>query len=297
MRQAEVPDNCIVLQNAKGTAPGMWFEKDGVVIVSLPGVPHEMMAIMEEGVLPRLHHHHSSEKIIHRHIMTAGLGESFLAERIADIEASLPPYIRLAYLPANWILKLRLTARGTDEAQLIAETEKYLQLIKERIPEYFITLKDEPFERILQKQFTQQHKTLALAESCTGGYIGHTLTQVDGSSRYFMGSIVSYDASVKSIVLNIPEQDILTEGEVSEAIARQMAERVRHLLHTDIGFGITGWLSTGVPDAGTVWMAVTNGAKTFAKKYYFPYDRIRNKEIALQMALLTIWKFINEKNI
>lgn len=297
IRQAEVPDNCTVLQNARGTAPGMWFEKEGTVTVSLPGVPDEMMVIMEDEVLPRVAQDHSTEVIIHRHIMTAGLGESFLAERIADIEEALPSYIKLAYLPTNWILKLRLTAKGTNETQLTAETENYQQQIKERISDYFIALKDEPFEKILQRQFTQQHKTLALAESCTGGYIGHTLTQVEGSSRFFMGSIVSYDASVKSIVLKIPRQDILTEGEVSEAVARQMAERVRQLLGTDIGFGITGWLSAGVPDAGTVWMAVTNGDKTFAKKYYLPYDRIRNKEIALQMALLTIWKFINGKHI
>lgn len=296
IRQAEVPDNCTVLQNARGTAPGMWFEKEGTITVALPGVPHEMMVIMEDGVLPKLHQHPSADVIIHRHIMTAGLGESFLAERIADIEETLPPYIKLAYLPANWILKLRLTAKGKDEASLIAETENYQQRIKERISEYFIALQDEPFEKILQRQFTNEGKTLALAESCTGGYIGHTLTQVDGSSRFFMGSIVSYDASVKSIVLKIPQQDIHTHGEVSENIARQMAERVRSLLGTDIGFGITGWLSTGVPDAGTVWMAITDGDKTFAKKYYFPYDRLRNKEIALQMALLTIWKFINGKN-
>lgn len=297
IRQAEVPDNCIVLQNARGTAPGMWFEKEGTVLISLPGVPHEMMAVMEDGVLPRVAGRNRSDVIIHRHIMTAGLGESFLAERIADIEESLPSYIKLAYLPNHRILKLRLTAKGTDEARLIAETEKYQQQIKERISDYFIAMLDEPFEKILQRQFIKDHKTLALAESCTGGYMAHTLTQAEGASQFFLGSIVCYDTSVKSTVLNISPQDILENGVVSEYMARQMAERVRALVGSDIGFGITGWLSPGVPDAGTVWMAVADGGKTFAKKYYFPYDRIKNKEIALQMALLTLLKFIHGKDI
>ena len=297
IKQAEVPDNCIVLQNRRGTAPGMWFEQEEVIIISLPGVPHEVMGIMEDAVLPVLSQAAPAKVIVHRHLLTSGLGESFLAERIADIENALPPHIKLAYLPNNWILKLRLTAKGIDEAALITEAEYYQQCIRERISDYFISFTDEPFEKILHREFTKENKTLALAESCTGGYLGHTLTQTDGSSQYFMGSIVSYDASVKETVLKIPKEDIIIHGEVSEAIAMQMAIRVRALLKTSVGFGITGWLSPSSPEAGTVWMAVSNAHRTVAKKFHFPYDRERNKEVALQMAMLTIWKFINGKAI
>lgn len=162
-----------------------------------------------------------------------------------------------------------------------------------------IALEDEPFEKLLYNLFTEKNKTLALAESCTGGYIGHTLTQVEGSSAYFYGSMVCYDNEVKHTILSIDEDLVLSEQGVSETIVKQMAEKVRALLKADVGFGITGWLSNSSKqkneDTGTVWMAVCDEHTTVAKKYYFPYDRIRNKDVALQMAMLMIWKFVNGK--
>ena len=300
-QQAEVPENCKVLQNSKGTAPGMWFEKDESIIVSMPGVPVEMMSMMENDILPALSSKNDREAIVHRHIMTAGIGESFLAEKIATIESSLPSYIKLAYLPVNWMVKLRLTAKGKNEHDLAKETEAFQKLIAEAISEYVITLSDEQLELILHKNFIETKQTLALAESCTGGYVGHTITQVEGASTYFLGSIVSYDTSVKENILGISREDINRNTEVSEDVAKQMAEKVRIKLNADIGFGVTGWLSSSSKqaesDTGIVWIAVSNDKRTETKRFYFPYDRMRNKELALQMSLLTIWKFINDKPI
>jgi len=302
LKQAEVPDVCTVLQNKKGTAPGMWFEKDGKIVISMPGVPHEMIGMMEDEVLPRLRKSASDGYyILHRNILTAGIGESFLAEKIVNIEASLPQHIKLAYLPANWMVKLRLTAKGNDKKTLTEEINYYRHQLISAIKEYVIASKDEPLEKILYSNFSTRKLTLAIAESCTGGYIGHTLTQVEGSSEFFVGSIVSYDISVKKDILGIAANDIVAYGEVSEAVAVQMAENVRRLLKADIGFGITGWLSNSAKqndnETGTVWMAVCDKQQTKTQKYYFPYDRLRNKEMALQMALLMIWKFINGKEI
>lgn len=301
IKQAEVPDVCKVLQNSRGTAPGMWFEKEGNVIVSMPGVPHEMMTMMEKDVLPELAKKIQAEVIIHKNIITVGIGESFLAERIAAIENTLPPHIKLAYLPSNWLVKLRLTGKGANEQKLLTEIENFQQQFVNEVKEYVISLEDAPLEKILYHDFIQQHKTLAIAESCTGGYISHTLTQIDGSSHYFLGGIVSYDISIKEKVLNIADADIQEHGVVSEEIAMQMANSVRKLMNSTIGFGITGWLShiddKQNPDAGIVWMAVCDENTTKTKKFNFPYDRVRNKDVALQMAMVLIWKFIHEKEI
>ncbi|HTN47068.1 MAG TPA: CinA family nicotinamide mononucleotide deamidase-related protein [Flavipsychrobacter sp.] len=298
-KQAEVPDNCTVLQNSRGTAPGMWFEKNDAVVVAMPGVPHEMMGMMEKDVLPALQSRVTTDTILHRNILTAGIGESFLAEKIIAVENALPDYIKLAYLPSNWTVKLRLTAKGKNELQLTQEIEQFQQLLKETVGEYVVGTVDEPLESTLQQDFTAQGLTLAIAESCTGGGIGHTLTQVEGSSKFFTGSVVTYDMSVKERILGITAEDISQYGVVSENIAIQMAQRVRDVLHTDIGFGITGWLDKSEePDkepGGTVWMAVAGKDKIASRKFVFPYDRQRNKEVAVQMALLMIWKMIHGK--
>ena len=220
---------------------------------------------------------------------------------LSRVQSSLPSYIKLAYLPVNWMVKLRLTAKGKNEHDLAKETEAFQKLIAEAISEYVITLSDEQLELILHKNFIETKQTLALAESCTGGYVGHTITQVEGASTYFLGSIVSYDTSVKENILGISREDIDKNTEVSEDVAKQMAEKVRIKLNADIGFGVTGWLSSSSKqaesDTGIVWIAVSNDKRTETKRFYFPYDRMRNKELALQMSLLTIWKFINDKPI
>lgn len=298
LRQAEVPESCTVLFNKSGTAPGMLFEKEGKMIISLPGVPHEMMGIVEDEVIPRLRQRFTSDAMVHRSVITAGLGESFLAEKIKDIESALPEHIRLAYLPGFWMVKLRLTGRGKDEMQLIREVDMRQEEIANRLEEYVVALEDLPMEEIVGRKLTSLGQTVALAESCTGGYLGHRLTQVIGSSKYFQGGIICYQYEVKEQLLGVEHALLEQEGAVNEAVALQMALGAQRSMKSDIGFGITGLLSPGGEEGvpvGTVWMAITNGDTHKTKAFHFPYDRVRNKEVAVNMALLMIWKFVNHQ--
>lgn len=296
LKQAEVPDNCSVLFNRLGTAPGMLFEQEGKIIVSMPGVPFEMMGIMEDKVLPLLHSRFGGQQaIVHRNILTFGEGESFLAEKIKDIEDGLPSHIHLAYLPSPYSVKLRLTAIGKEQQALEIETEHYRDEIAQRIREHVVSYEDLPLEAILARLLTEKKRSIGLAESCTGGHIAHKLTQVSGSSQFFKGCIVCYATEIKIKVLGIDPELIQTEGVVSEATARAMAEAARTTLNTDIGLGITGILSAGIYEdpspSGTLFIALSDGQQTLCKKYRLHYDRIQNKETATQIALYLAWKF------
>jgi nicotinamide-nucleotide amidase len=299
LKQAEVPDNCQVLFNNRGTAPGMLFEKDSKLVIAMPGVPHEMMGIVEDEVIPVIQQRFSSDAIIHRSVITAGLGESFVADRIKDMEAALPAHIRLASLPGFWMVKLRLTGRGADKLRLVKEVEMRQEEIANRLSDIVVALEDLPLEQIIGKKLTVMDKTIGLAESCTGGYLGHRFTQVLGSSKYFQGGIVCYQYSVKEQLLGVDRQLLDEQGAVSEEVARQMARGAMKVLDSNYGFGITGLLSAGGDDdkvpVGTVWMAVCNDSVVKTKRFNFPYDRVRNKEVAVNMALLMIWNFINDK--
>lgn len=300
MKQAEVPDGCRVLFNNYGTAPGMWFEKNDTIIISMPGVPHEMMGIMNDNVLPDFTNRFYSDALLHRSVITSGLGESFIAERIKDFEENLPPYIKLAYLPGAWMVKLRLTGRSADKELLAKELDQLQTLLAERLKDITVSLLDEPLETIVGKCLEDQNKTIALAESCTGGYISHTITQVQGASHYFKGGVVCYQNEIKERILAIPHDVLQTQGAVCEDVAKTMAVNIRNEFKTSIGFGITGLLSDGDADSkvpvGTVWMAIADEDSVYAKHYNFPYSRTRNKEVALQMALLLIWKNLNKHN-
>lgn len=299
MKQAEVPDNCTVLFNRMGTAPGMWFDKDDKVIISLPGVPFEMKDIMEQEALPKLKERFSGDKLVHRNIFTAGEGESFIAEKILDIEQTLPGYIKLAYLPDGGMVKLRLTGRGADEAALATEVEKFQYLLADRLGKIVVVLADQPIEKTLGDSLMSLGKTIGLAESCTGGLIGHQLTQVPGASAYFMGSIVSYDNDVKQNVLGVKEETLKTYGAVSEQTVTEMAAGARRVLHTDYAIAVSGVLGPGGGTdrvkVGTVWMAVASETKIKTHEFRFFYDRERNKDLAAKMAMLFMWRFINDK--
>ncbi len=300
MKQAEVPDNCKVLFNPMGTAPGMLFEKDGKKIISMPGVPFEMMAIMETAVLPMLASAYVSDAIEHATIITAGEGESFIADRIEDIETALPQHIKLAYLPSLGTVKLRLTGKAKDGSALHTEVAEWIEKIKERLNNIVVAESDMPFEEIVGKLLQDKSATLSLAESCTGGYISHLITQVSGASNYYKGGVVSYLVEVKENVLGVNESDILDNGAVSESVAIQMAEGVRRTLKSDYSLSITGILDKSPVEGekeepGTIWMAVAGPDKTVARKFKVFYDRIRNKESAANMGMLFLWKFINGK--
>jgi nicotinamide-nucleotide amidase len=302
LKQAEVPDVCTVIPNKLGTAPGMLFEQGGKIIVSMPGVPFEMKGMMTAVLLPMFaKRFQQSNSIIHRNILTFGEGESFLAEKIKDIESSLPEYIKLAYLPAPYAVRLRLTAHGKDEQALITETENFRDALAARVADHVVSFDDRSLEEIVGNLLKKNKLTICLAESCTGGYITHKLTQNDGASQYLKAAVVSYATEAKVKILNIDADLIKQHGVVSEAIAIAMAQSSRTIMNTDIGFGVTGILSNSpyedASPVGTVFIAVANKDKVMSKQYRLHYDRIQNKETAAQIALYMIWRFITTYSI
>ncbi|MFP5042989.1 competence/damage-inducible protein A [Parasediminibacterium sp. JCM 36343] len=288
-KQAEVPDVCTVLRNDRGTAPGMLFEKNGKVFISLPGVPHEMKWIMENEVLPLLPVKFKTTNIEHRTLLTAGIGESFLADMIKDIEASLPPFIKLAYLPNYGMVRLRLTATGMDKEALLPTLAHHFNLLKERVKEYLVIDEDLPMEAAIGQLLLQHGKTIATAESCTGGYIAYLVTSIPGASAYFKGSIVSYDNSIKTNLLGVPENILQTAGAVSEETVTLMAEHIRATMQVDYAVAVSGIMGPGGGTAekpvGMVWICVAAMGKTVAKRFDFKFDRDRNTQLTAINAL------------
>ncbi|HXB94506.1 MAG TPA: CinA family nicotinamide mononucleotide deamidase-related protein, partial [Puia sp.] len=203
LQQAEVPDTCVVIQNRRGTAPGMWFEKEGRIFISMPGVPYEMKGMITDDVLPALRKHFQLPYIAHRTLLTAGVGESFLAEHIRSFEEALPPTIRLAYLPNYGMVRLRLTARGEEKASLDAALQQQFGQLRTLVAEWMVADEDISLQEAVGSLLLEGGKTVGTAESCTGGYIAHLLTSIPGSSRYYKGSVVSYANSVKMDVLHV----------------------------------------------------------------------------------------------
>lgn len=297
-KQAEVPDTCTVLMNETGTAPGMLFKKDGKVFISLPGVPHEMKWLMLHHVIPMIPELFHTGFIEHRTLLTAGVGESYLAEMIKDFEEALPAHIKLAYLPNYGMVRLRLTAFGFDKTVLQKEVDMLFQSLKKNVKEFLVTDEDIPMELVVGKLLKQKGKTLATAESCTGGYIAHSITSHAGSSAYYMGSVVSYDNSIKKRVLHVSEETLQTVGAVSEDTVKQMAKSVLDIMQTDYAIAVSGIMG---PDGGTaekpvgmVWIAVANKGKTVTKLFNFRYDRRRNIELTSTNALNLLRIFILE---
>ena len=296
--QADVPENCTVLQNKNGTAPGMWFEQDNCIIVSMPGVPFEMKYLMEEEVLPRIQQKANLQAIVHHTLLTAGIGESFLSERIAQVENNLPNYIGLAYLPKLGQVRLRLTALGTDKKSLEAEVQNYANQIKQLIGPYFITDADIPFEKVIL-DFMEAHKLkLVLAESCTGGFLAHQFTQHAGCSSVFEGSAVAYSYDLKERMLGVNHQTLLTNGAVSAEVVEEMAQGAIVKYQTDYAVSISGIAGPGggMPEkpVGTVWIAVANKSKVLSRRFEFGYKRKENIERSAANALLMLYKLLTE---
>ena len=268
--QALVPDCCTVLFNAYGTAPGMWFETEsGAVVISLPGVPFEMEHLMEDEVMPRLKAHFSLHANVHRTMITAGLPESMLAERIEKWEDALPKWMKLAYLPSPNIVRLRLSAYDREDGTLAreainAEFDKLYNII----PGHIVGFEGATMQSLVHEVMRERGLTLAVAESCTGGTIASLFTAMAGASAYFLGGVVAYANEVKRDVLGVNYDDIMTHGAVSETVARQMAEGVRRTTGADYAIATTGIAGpTGGSEAkpvGTVWMAVATPTHTVA---------------------------------
>jgi nicotinamide-nucleotide amidase len=296
LQQAEVPDTCTVIPNRRGTAPGMWFEKDGRVFVSMPGVPHEMKGMMTDEVIPRLLHRFSFPFIAHRTLLLAGIGESFLAEHINSFEASLPGSVRLAYLPNYGMLRLRLTVRGGDPGASTASLRSLFETLKGQVAEWLVTDEDIPIAEAIGQLLKNRGQTLGTAESCTGGYIAHLVTSIPGSSEYFSGSIVSYANEVKTSLLQVRPETLAQDGAVSQATVEAMVRGALERLGTDYVIATSGIMGPGGGShdkpVGTVWIAVGNRQKILPQKYNFRFDRLRNIELTATNALNQLRKFI-----
>ncbi|HLN53821.1 MAG TPA: competence/damage-inducible protein A [Lentimicrobium sp.] len=279
-RQAEVPASCSPLLNENGTAPGMLFRQNGRIYFSLPGVPFEMKALMTRQVIPLLKPL-SNKTILHKTILTQGVGESFLADKIKDWESSLPPNFKLAYLPQPGMVRLRVTATGTSAEELKKSLGEYITLLYSLIPEYIFGEDNESLESILGQLLKNHNLTLSTAESCTGGSIAQMITSIPGSSAYFKGSIVSYSNEVKVNTLNVKDSTIANYGAVSRETVIEMAEGVKKQLNTDCSIAVSGIAGPdgGTPDkpVGTVWVAViTPYSGVVTKKFLFGENRERN---------------------
>lgn len=293
VKQAEVPDGCTVIKNKNGTAPCMWFDHHGKIIVSMPGVPFEMKYLMEDEIIPRIKERFEMPFIFHQNILTAGLGESFLAEQIADIENALPGYIKLAYLPKLGQVRLRLSASGTNEAQILTDVAYYTKQIVERVEKYVVLTEDLPFEQAVLNLMDKHQLTLSLAESCTGGYVSHLFTQHPGSSSVFQGGAVTYSNDLKQSVLGVSGTTLASFGAVSEQTAKEMAQGAVKNFKTDYAVAITGIAGPdgGTPEkpVGTVWIAVASKTEVKAKMYKFASQRFQNIERSAMAALMMLF--------
>jgi nicotinamide-nucleotide amidase len=296
LKQAEVPDVCTVLHNALGTAPGMWFQKDGKVFVSMPGVPQEMKGIMKEQVLPLLQQHFKMAAIFSQTLLTFGIGESYLAERIKDFEEALPAHIKLAYLPNYGMVRLRLTGTGTQKETITAEVATQFNLLKQHLTDVMVTDQDESMEQVVAKLLLAKGKTLGTAESCTGGYIAHRVTSLPGSSSWYLGSVISYANEVKEQVLGVSSETLDTKGAVSEETVTQMVKGALKTLKTDFIIATSGIMGPDGGSAekpvGTVWVAVGNQENISTQLFNFRFDRARNIELTTVNALNLLRKFI-----
>lgn len=297
LKQAIVPEACQVLFNEKGTAPGMWFERNGKVFISLPGVPHEMKHMVSKTVLPRIKSTFQMSVIIHQTLVTYGIGESYLADHIQHWEEKLPTHIKLAYLPNYGMVRIRLSTQGDDKNALELEIEKKFAELKELVKEWLVIDEDMSIQETVGKLLKERKQTVGTAESCTGGFIAHLLTMNAGASSNFKGTVVSYDNQVKKDILGVDETLFDTVGAVSEDVVIQMVQGVLKELKTDYAIATSGIMG---PDGGSenkpvgmVWIAVGNKDHIVTKEFHFRFDRMRNIQQTSYTALNMLRKFIN----
>lgn len=294
--QAEVPEACTVIINRKGTAAVSWFEQDGKILVSMPGVPLEMMWCMEKEIMPRLLSKVQSHPIIQRYIWVKGYPEAVLAEFISDWEDALPPELKLAYLPQRSVMLLRLTAKNSDETRLNELLDSHLDKLKSLLGTAIFAEGVKSLEEALGQVLSNKGLSLALAESCTGGAVGARLTRAPGSSAYFLGGIISYANQVKQELLAVPELILQTKGAVSKEVAEAMANGVRIKLKSDIGIALSGIAGpTGgstVKPVGTVFIALADQEQCLCRKFEFQSDRIGNIEQAVHQALILLLDYL-----
>lgn len=277
-QQALVPSKAEVLMNYYGTAPGMWLEKNGKVFISLPGVPYEMKALILEQVFPKLRQKFKFPFIMHKTLLTYGMGESSVAERIDSWANALPSFVKLAYLPSLGRVRLRLSAKATDRGIVEIEIQKQVELLIPQIQDIFVGFEeDESIEAIIGKQLSEMGKTVSLAESCTGGRIAQAFTSNSGASAYFKGGVVSYATASKTDILKVSKTDIEEHSVVSEDVAKTMAKNVRTLFNSDFAISTTGNAGPTKGDSeaevGTVWIGIATKDTVYAEVFNFGNHR------------------------
>lgn len=280
-KQAEVPENCTPLRNKNGTAPGMWFEEKGKIYVSMPGVPFEMKGLMTTEVLPRLKQKFTLPVIIHKNVLTQGIGESALAERISDWEDSLAKEeIKLAYLPASSTVRLRLTITGKDATVLQERIDRKVSELVKLVDDYIYGYDNETLEGNIGKLLLKKKQSVSTAESCTGGAIAARLVSISGSSAYFKGSVIAYSYEVKTNELGVSKETLEKHGAVSQEVVEQMAVAIKKKMKTDYSIAVSGIAGpdggTADKPVGTVWIAIASPNKVFSKRFQFAGDRERN---------------------
>jgi len=294
--QCLMPANAVILPNKMGTAPGMWFERQGKVIVSMPGVPSEMKYLMHHEVLPKLKAHFGGKPIQHRTILTVGEGETIIAARVAAIEDQLPPHVKLAYLPAIGQVRLRLTGIADDAAALEQVLDEQAAAITACLSDIVYGVGDTTLEAVIGQMLLARGLTISAAESCTGGHFSHSLTAIPGASAYFKGAVVAYDNAVKRSLLGVGAETLERYGAVSEQTVLEMARGVRELLQTDIAISISGIAGPdgGTPEkpVGTIWMAIADKNTVIAQKIVRGKDRLSNIQYATVQALNMVRKLL-----
>jgi nicotinamide-nucleotide amidase len=300
--QATLPDRALILPNKVGTAPGLWFERDNTVFISLPGVPFEMQHLMTEEVMPRLLRRFPARPIAHRTLQTACEGESNIAKRIEAFESSLPEHIRLAYLPALGQVRLRLTGIWQGEvtpgaeAALQAELDARKLELEELLPDLVYGHEEDSLELAVGRLLRDQHQQLVTAESCTGGYVAHLLTKVPGASDYFPGAVVTYSYEMKTRLLGVPPETIERHGAVSEETVVAMARGALERLGGDVAVSISGIAGPGggTPEkpVGLVWIAVADRTRAVTLKQIFGRDRVKNIQLTGTYALNLVRQFL-----
>ncbi len=295
---AYLPDNCIPIQNKMGTAAGMLFTKGNKTIVSMPGVPYEMKVMMSDDFIPYLQHKYKLPTILHKHILTAGVGETEIAEKLESFEHNLTKYLKLAYLPSLGSVKLRLTAKGNTAEKLQKIINDATEEIQSKLNEWIFGYDDETLESVIGKKLQSKNLMLGTAESCTGGMLAHKITSVAGSSAYFKGSIISYANEIKEDILGVQKKTLAKYGAVSEETVSEMLLGALKQLDVNIAVAISGISGpdggTKEKPVGTVFIGIANKEKQLIKKFSFYKNRAINIELSSVFALVQLRKFLNE---
>ncbi len=294
--QARVPEKASIIRNPYGTAPGFWFKKGDRSFIAMPGVPYEMKEMVLNHIMPALEAAPRKKHIVHKTVLTHGVGESVLMELIAGWEDGLPDAVKLAYLPSMGIVKLRLTATGKDKELLVKLIGRELKELQKIIPEYIWGYDDDSLEGVTGHLLAKKEKSLATAESCTGGFIAHKITSIPGSSAYFKGSIVAYANQAKEDLLGVSHTLTETQGAVSREVAEEMARGARQVLNADYAIGVTGIAGPGGGNknkpAGTTWIAIAGEHDVASRKFAFGDNRERNIIRAANAALAMLKDFL-----